>query len=81
MISEYYEKTQNWDNESTTYWFKLTGIDYGTEMEFEGETYGIVESGCNDPFVVDSDNCSIPESDHLAIAVRNNVAITDEMRK
>lgn len=70
---------QDWQNESTTYWFSLTGTDYGTSVEFSGETYGIVESG-PESTVVNGDGYPLPEGDHLTIAVRNTATVTDEIR-
>lgn len=73
------EKDQNWQDETTIYWFELTGEDHGTSVDFEGETFGIVEHG-PDSNVVDSDGMPLTEGDHITIAVRNTVEITDEMR-
>lgn len=73
------EKSQNWQEETTTYWFELNGEDYGTGIEFDGETFGIAESG-PDSQVVDSEGAPLTDGDHQAIAVRNTVEVTDEMR-
>jgi len=80
MKTQFIECDQNWDNETTTYWFMFTGVDYGTEIEFDGDTFGIVESGCDSPVVVDSDNCLMTAGDRKTIAVLNNISITDEIR-
>jgi len=73
------EKDQNWQNETTIYWFELSGEDQGTEIEFDGETFGIAESG-PDSCVVDSEGFPLTEGDHQTIAVRNTIEVTDEMR-
>jgi len=80
MKTQFIEKDQNWDAGSTTYWFNLTGTDYGTEIEFDNETYGIIESGCDDPVVVDSENRPMTAGDRRTIAVINSIRVTDEMR-
>lgn len=71
---------QNWQDETTIYWFRLEGTDYGTGIEFDGEIYGISESG-PDSSVVNSDSYPLTEGDHLTIAVRNTAKVSDEMRR
>lgn len=73
------EKDQNWQSETTIYWFELSGEDRGTGIEFDGETFGIAESG-PDSRVVDSEGAPLAEGDHQAIAVRNTAQVTDEIR-
>jgi len=80
MITEFIECDQNWSKETTTYWFKLTGIDYGTGVEFDGTIYGAVESGCDDVFIIDTDGCQMTSGDNITTAVMNNIEITDKMR-
>jgi hypothetical protein len=79
--AKFIEADQNWQEESTTYWFELNGTDYGTGYEFNGETYGVVESGSDEPVIVNSDNYPLVDGDVETIAVRNTVAVTDEIRK
>lgn len=72
---------QNWQSESTTYWFDIEGTEKGTGWEFQGtETYGIVESG-TDTTVVDCDGRSMTEGDNETIAVRNIAVVNDAIRK
>ena len=80
MNIEFIESDQNWTEEKTTYWFKLTGTDYGTDIEFNGETFGVVESGCDTPVIVAADGSPLTNGDHAEIAVRRNAVVTDEMR-
>ena len=74
----YISKDQNWQDETTTYWFELTGTDYGTGYEFNGEKYGVVEDDSMD--YVDEDGTPINWSDNRGVAVRNTVYVTDEIR-
>lgn len=79
--AKFVEADQNWQDKSTTYWFELSGTDYGTEYEFDGETYGVVESESEEPVIVNSDNYQLTEGDVETVAVRNTVIVTDEIRK
>lgn len=79
--AKFIETDQNWQEESTTYWFELSGTDYGTGYEFNGETYGVVESGSDEPVIVDSDNCPLTDGDVETSAVRNTIVVTDEVQK
>lgn len=72
-------KDQNWEEESTIYWFTLSGTDYGTEVEFNDEVFGIEESG-DDTRVLDADGGPLTDSDYTTIAVRKTAIVTDEMR-
>jgi|GEM_PF-2004753 len=76
----YLNADQNWQDEQTTYWFSLDGTDYGTGYKFDSEVYGIVESGVENSVIVDEDGNPLTEGDHRTIAVRNNVAVTDDIR-
>jgi len=75
------EKEQDWENETTRYWFHVYGVDYGTGYDFgpEFEEYAIAES-CGFDEVLDCDGYPLTESDHRTIAVRNQCKVTDEMR-
>lgn len=59
---------QDWQDESTVYWFDL-----------DGERYGIVEQG-PETFPVDADGCRIDYNETLAARVRGECVVTDEMR-
>jgi len=71
----------NWQEESTTYWFELTGKDYGTQKVFDFDVYGVVESGNNETKILNEDGYPMSEGDIETIAVRNSIFITDEIRK
>jgi hypothetical protein len=72
-------KDQSWATESTTYWFELSGTDYGTNLDFDGDVFGIVES-CGEYSVVDCDGCPVTPGDGIDIAIRNTASVTDDMR-
>lgn len=69
-----------WQNETTVYWFELRGIDRGTGIEFDGQTYGIAESG-PETSVLDADGCPLTEGDGITIAVRRAAQVTDDLRQ
>ena len=83
MNVEYVGKDQNWQDESTTYWFRLSGIDTGTGLEFGmeqcRELFGIVESG-PESVIVNSDGIPLTPSDWRYIAVSRHCVVTDSMR-
>lgn len=54
---EFSSKDHNWQDENTTYWFELMGVDYHTGDEFDCELFGIVESSNYSPTFVDCDGC------------------------
>lgn len=78
----YEGKDQNWQDGETVYWFRLTGEQYGTGIEFDGDVYGVVE-GSNAGFVDESGITVEPVGDHLTIAVEIALtgAVTDAMRQ
>lgn len=53
-------------------WYKLTGTDYGTGRELDGE-YAVTSSG----HVLNSDGCPLTEGDRETIAVRNSLNISN----
>lgn len=73
-------KDQDWAREATTYWFSLTGEDYGTNKTFDGEVFGVVECGTEEPAFVDYDGMPMTPGDAITIAVRKACIVTDEMR-
>ena len=79
MKIEYMTKDQNWQNETTIYWFELTGTDYGSGIEFDGHKLGVAEIG-SDTYIVDADGTPIPYRDCDEIALRKHLVVTDEMR-
>ena len=53
MKATYTTKDQNWNDETTTYWFDV-----------DGETYGVVDAGHDGKSVVDCDG--VPSDDYTA---------------
>lgn len=74
-------KDQDWTRESTTYWFTLAGEDYGTNKRFDGDVFGVVECGSDDPTFVDCDGMPMTPGDAITIAVRKACIVTDDMRQ
>jgi hypothetical protein len=72
-------KDQNWQEESTTYWFELTGVDVGTGREFDAELFGVCESGA-DSKILDCDGCPMTVGDAVQIAAKRHCDVTAEMR-
>ncbi len=61
------EKVQNWQNETTIYWFEL-----------DGETWGV--SDCNgERTIVDCDGCPVNISDAKNAHLPTALVITEEM--
>ncbi len=79
MKTTYTSKDQNWQDGSTIYWFTLTGRDNGTGKEFDGDVFGVVESGPTST-IVDCDGCPITVGDGLHIAVSRHAVVTYAMR-
>jgi hypothetical protein len=79
-ISEFITADQNWQEQSTTYWFSLSGKDCGTGYVFDGDEYGICESS-GESVVVDEDGAPRMDCDRVVCAVRNTVQITDDLRR
>lgn len=79
MQVQFISKDQDWSNESTTYWFKLEGQDYGTQIEFDGDVFGVVESG-PDSSIVDCDGAPLTRGDGIEIAARRYCIVTDGLR-
>lgn len=69
-MATYMSKDQNWQNESTTYWFDVVG-----------EIYGVVESG-QGGIVVNCDGCPVNTDDNKNARLRPLInLVTDEMRQ
>jgi hypothetical protein len=69
------ETRQNHQNETTTYWFNLNGMDRGTEVEFNNDVIGIVD--CNgDISIVGEEGETIESCDSEAIAISNCLPTT-----
>ena len=77
--AEYNGKDQHWQDETTVYWFTLSGTDYGTGHEFQNDQYGVADCNGNET-IVDCDGASLTDGDGETVAVRNSVSVTDEMR-
>lgn len=54
-------------------WFEIDGIDDGTGVEFEHDTYGLTTDGV----ILDSDGCPITPGDSTEIAVRIAIESVD----
>lgn len=80
MNVTYISRDQDWANKSTTYWFRLDGQDYGTKIEFDDEVFGVVESGCDAPMIVDCDGAPITVGDGVEIAARRHCIVSDDLR-
>jgi hypothetical protein len=52
-------------------WYVITGVDYGTEYEFDNAIYGVTE----DDFILNEDGCPLTDGDRETIAVRNSIGI------
>ncbi|HRP76903.1 MAG TPA: hypothetical protein PKZ27_14975 [Rhodocyclaceae bacterium] len=74
---QFIEADQNWQDGTTTYWFKLDGEDRG--RAFEGETFGIVE-GERNPGPVDSDGTPVDYNDHLRAIIVDVCRVDDDLR-
>ena len=79
MQIEFKSKDQNWQEESTTYWFELTGEDFGTACEFDAAIFGVRESD-GESRILDCDGCPMTDGDYEAIAVKRHCIVTDKMR-
>lgn len=79
MNVDYLGKEQDWVNKETIYWFRFNGIDADTGIEFDNEVFGIVEHGCDNPFVVAGDNTAIA-TDRRALVILKHTKITSERR-
>ena len=73
----YISKDQDWHNETTVYWFKIDGTDYGTEKTFEAETFGVAD--CNGNLTVIDIKGYPVENEYVANIVLRECKITDEM--
>jgi len=76
---KYLSKDNDWQDGSTTYWFELTGTEYGVSG-FAGGVFGVVESGDYDAVFVDADNYPIADSGSDAIVAKKYCIVTDAMR-
>lgn len=79
MQVEFKGKDQNWQEASTTYWFELTGKDFGTACEFDAEMFGVCESG-GESRILDCDGCPMTVGDRAEIAAKRHCIVIDEMR-
>ena len=73
---EYNGKDQNWQDETTIYWFTLNGKDYGTEIRFSDSVYGLADNN-GDTTLLDCDGCPMVEGngEYIAVykAIHNNI--------
>lgn len=75
---EFITADQNWQDGTTTYWFKLNG-EHGSGREFENETFGIVE-GERNPGPVDCDGMPIDYNEHLRNIITEVCVVDDALR-
>lgn len=79
MKATFISKDQNWQDGTTTYWFTLDGVDYGSNREFSSETFGIVDNA-GELVVVDSE--SMPVLNEVVVSVvKRECRLTDEIVK
>jgi len=72
--AEFTGKDQNWQDETTIYWFSVESMDY----RIESGGYGIADnSGTLTP--VNSDGSPIDYNEHEAVAVLSLCQINDDM--
>jgi hypothetical protein len=57
-------------------WYRISGVDYGTGREFNGELYGLTRDGA----IIDADGSPLTEGDGETIAVRNAIRQSAEER-
>ena len=75
----YIEKEQNWDDEATIYWFYVDGHCANTGVEFDFDTFGVVESSGQTKYIA-HDMVPLTPGDNQTISVVDNCMVTDEMR-
>lgn len=66
--AEVFAVDQNWQEETTIYWFR-----------YDGEVYGVAESGPTTEYL-DADGCPLPEDGRLPEVMRHCV-VTDAIRR
>ena len=74
--AEFIEKDQQWQEESTTYWFEVDGLDNPEGFDYNG-IYGVVEG--RNAGVVHEDSDPVL-NDWIRDQVKRHCIITDEMR-
>jgi hypothetical protein len=57
------------DNDDNAIWYQLNGRDYGTEVEFTGDIFGVTDGGD----ILNSDGYPPTDGDIVTIAVRNTI--------
>jgi hypothetical protein len=82
METVYTGKDQKWPEGETTYWFELSGSDYGTGFEADGDVFGVIEGeiGGDYPKYVDSDGVPLVPGNSDYIAVERHCVVTDDHR-
>jgi len=76
--AEFFTADQNWQQGSTTYWFRLNGECSG--REFTNDVFGICEESCFDPVVLDCDGSPVDYNEHLRSVVAQLCVVNDEVR-
>ena len=72
---------QDWDFGTTTYWFKLNGLDAQTQIIFRDDLYGVIESGCDEPELVGADGYPVSYRDDRPHVALRLARVTDEIRR
>lgn len=69
----YTGKDQDFQNETTTYWFNV-------DVDGETETFGVAEKSAGEVAVLDCDGAPVDYNEHTVNEVLANCIVTDEMR-
>lgn len=83
MKVEFKIKDKNNHEGTTTYWFELTGEDFGTGCKFESDIFGVCEGddeGDDEGRILDCDGCPMTRGDREEIAAARHCVVTAEMR-
>jgi hypothetical protein len=79
LKAKFISKDENTQNENNTYWFRVDGYSASFGLEFENETFGLVESE-EGSCLVDCDGCTVTPGDGQHDAVMSIITVTDEER-
>lgn len=71
-------KDQIWTEEATIYWFRVSGSDHKSGIEFNGDDFGVRESG-PESRLLDEEGAPLC-NENIRLAVERLCVVTDEMR-
>jgi hypothetical protein len=77
--AQFTSKDQVWAEEATIYWFTVNGNDYKSGIDFDGDVFGVRESG-PDSSVVDCDGAPLDYNENTLRAIERLCVVSDEMR-